>query len=87
MKTTFQVEFDSKINKMTSEDIKEYQQIIEGGVIRWNKWRDDTLGIKPLLSGVDLSSRNLVGISLREVILYSARLSKSNISGELCQYD
>jgi uncharacterized protein YjbI with pentapeptide repeats len=69
---------------MDRADLIRYREIINSGVVKWNRWRDDNPDVQPLLPGVDLSGKNLMGISLEKSVLYSAKLSKANLNHANC---
>ena len=63
----------------------EHLAILKQGVEVWNKWRDETSGIKIDLNytdlrGVELSRANLYGANLRQANLHGANLRQANLS-------
>lgn len=64
--------------RMTTQ---EYIELLSDGVDRWNKWRNENPGVRPDLSGADLSERNLTGVNLDDADLSGADLFQSNLSG------
>jgi uncharacterized protein YjbI with pentapeptide repeats len=59
----------------------EYVDRLKAGVSTWNEWRHRNLELEPDLSGVDLSSAQLVDAYLGRANLAKANLSRANLSG------
>jgi uncharacterized protein YjbI with pentapeptide repeats len=55
-----------------------YDKLMEG-VVAWNKWRRENLGIKPNLLKADLKETNLQGANLKEADLRGADLKGANL--------
>jgi uncharacterized protein YjbI with pentapeptide repeats len=56
-------------------------EVLNQGVTTWNQWRTDNPGVRPQLSGEDLSDMDLAGINLSEADLCDAELFHSNLRG------
>jgi hypothetical protein len=63
------------------EDISEYENILDKGVDTWNQWRSVNPNVRPNLTGIDLSNRQLVNVNFSWTDLTDAKLMAADLFG------
>jgi uncharacterized protein YjbI with pentapeptide repeats len=59
---------------------REHLQRLTDGVHSWNSWRAAKRSVQPLLSGADLSQRNLTGANLASADLVQVNLTGADLT-------
>jgi uncharacterized protein YjbI with pentapeptide repeats len=76
------VDWDDDTSSTSDKDIApQHEEIINGGVEQWNKWRKDNPAVRPVLTGVNLSGKYLVNVDFSWTNLERASLSGADLYG------
>lgn len=75
-------DWDDDTISVSDKDIApQHEEIINGGVEQWNKWRKDNPAVRPVLTGVNLSGKHLVNVDFSWANLERANLSGADLFG------